>query len=43
MNNWGIEPDDWFKRIFGSSNFPSSREELVAETGSEICLDSLNK
>jgi HSP20 family protein len=25
MNNWGIEPDDWFKRIFGSSNFPSSR------------------
>jgi HSP20 family protein len=25
MNNWGIEPDDWFRRIFGSSNFPSSR------------------
>jgi HSP20 family protein len=25
MNNWGIEPDDWFKRIFGSGNFPSSR------------------
>jgi len=25
MSNWGIEPDDWFKRIFGSSNFPSSR------------------
>jgi HSP20 family protein len=25
MNNWGIEPDDWFRRIFGSSNFPLSR------------------
>ena len=26
MNNWGIEPDDWFRRIFGSSNpFSSGR------------------
>ena len=24
MSNWGIEPDDWFRRIFGSSNFPFS-------------------
>jgi HSP20 family protein len=23
MSNWGIEPDDWFRRIFGS-NFPFS-------------------
>ena len=23
MSNWGIEPDDWFRRIFGGSNFPS--------------------
>ena len=22
MNNWGIEPDDWFRRVFGGSNFP---------------------
>jgi HSP20 family protein len=25
MNNWEIEPDDWFRRIFGNSNFPFSR------------------
>jgi HSP20 family protein len=24
MSNWGIEPDDWFRRIFGSGNFPFS-------------------
>jgi HSP20 family protein len=24
MSNWGIEPDDWFRRIFGSSSFPFS-------------------
>ena len=23
MSNWGIESDDWFRRIFGGSNFPS--------------------
>jgi HSP20 family protein len=22
MSNWGIEPDDWFRRVFGGSNFP---------------------
>ena len=22
MSNWAIEPDDWFRRIFGGSNFP---------------------
>jgi HSP20 family protein len=23
MSNWGIESDDWFRRVFGGSNFPS--------------------
>ena len=23
MSNSGIEPDDWFRRVFGDSNFPS--------------------
>ena len=22
MSNWGIEPDDWFRRVFGDTNFP---------------------
>jgi HSP20 family protein len=22
MSNWGIEPDDWFRRVFGGGNFP---------------------
>ncbi len=22
MSNWGIEPEDWFRRVFGGSNFP---------------------
>jgi hypothetical protein len=22
MSNWGIEPDDWFRRVFGGANFP---------------------
>jgi HSP20 family protein len=22
MGNWGTEPDDWFRRLFGGSNFP---------------------
>jgi HSP20 family protein len=22
MSNWGIEPDDWFRRVFGGSSFP---------------------
>ena len=22
MSNWGIEPDDWFRRVFGGINFP---------------------
>jgi HSP20 family protein len=22
MSNWGTEPDDWFRRVFGGSNFP---------------------
>ena len=22
MSVWGIEPDDWFRRVFGGSNFP---------------------
>ncbi|HJR46587.1 MAG TPA: hypothetical protein VJ799_00380, partial [Nitrososphaeraceae archaeon] len=22
MSNWGIEPDDWFRRVFSGSNFP---------------------